>query len=293
MTTRELPKNGPGVLARAAFSFRRKARPLPKSFENSYQSLPIDQGHLARYQSFIGFTQTQHVPLSYFYFFAQRAQLSTMLDRRFTYPVPGLVHVANAMQLVEPIDLLQPLYISIEAKQQPPDATGRLYILFDVLISQRGKLKIKCDSRYLGKRGQSPSVSNHANSPLNEVNPATVAEEKAEKALMPNASWTLPDDLGRRYAALSGDHNPIHLWPWSARLFGFKRPIAHGMYSIAKVQALLEDHFAARVDHLSANFIKPALLPGHVQLAVDRNNFCLSCDTQVIATGSFETVNSL
>jgi acyl dehydratase len=293
MTTRTLPKNGLGVLAQAALSFQRKARPLLKSYENSYQCPPIDQGHLERYKSFIGFTPTQYVPLSYFYLFAQRAQLSTMLDRRFTYPVPGLVHVANTMQLLEPVDLLQPLYVSIEAKQQPPDATGKLHILFDVLISQSGKLKIKCDSRYLGKRGQRPSGSKPEKSPMSEVIPPTLAEEKTNQALIPNASWALPNNLGRRYAALSGDYNPIHLWPWSAKLFGFKRPIAHGMYSVAKVQALLEDHFAARVCHLSANFIKPALLPGQVRLAVDGTNFCLSRDTQVIATGSFHTVAHL
>jgi acyl dehydratase len=64
---------------------------------------------------------------------------------------------------------------------------------------------------------------------------------KTSEAIELNTSWAMPHNLGRQYAALSGDYNPVHLWPWSAKLFGFKKPIANGMYSIAKVQASIED----------------------------------------------------
>src|SRR4029078_1795482 len=53
------------------------------------------------------------------------------------------------------------------------------------------------------------------------------------------AWWTLPDDLGRRYAGVSGDHNPIHLHSWSAKPFGFPRAIAHGMWTKARCLASL------------------------------------------------------
>ena len=46
--------------------------------------------------------------------------------------------------------------------------------------------------------------------------------------------WKLPGNLGREYAAVSGDHNPIHLYPLSAKAFGFKRQIAHGMWTKAR-----------------------------------------------------------
>ena len=39
--------------------------------------------------------------------------------------------------------------------------------------------------------------------------------------------WRLSGDLGRRYAAVSGDHNPIHLYPLTAKALGFPRQIAH------------------------------------------------------------------
>ena len=53
--------------------------------------------------------------------------------------------------------------------------------------------------------------------------------------------WRLPADLGRRYAAVSGDHNPIHLYPLTAKAFGFPRQIAHGMWTKARCVAAMEN----------------------------------------------------
>ena len=73
--------------------------------------------------------------------------------------------------------------------------------------------------------------------------------------------WKLPGDLGRRYAAVSGDHNPIHLYPITAKALGFPRQIAHGMWTMARCVAALENRLpdAVRVD---VAFKKPVLLPG-------------------------------
>ncbi len=77
------------------------------------------------------------------------------------------------------------------------------------------------------------------------------------------AQWRLAGNLGRRYAAVSGDHNPIHLYPLSARAFGFKRQIAHGMWSKARCVAAFANRLpdAARVE---VEFRKPVFLPGTV-----------------------------
>lgn len=49
-------------------------------------------------------------------------------------------------------------------------------------------------------------------------------------------------DAGRRYGALSGDRNPIHLHALTARLFGFRRPIAHAMYLVGCMEAALRGY---------------------------------------------------
>jgi acyl dehydratase len=75
----------------------------------------------------------------------------------------------------------------------------------------------------------------------------------------------VPGDIGRRYAAVSGDRNPIHLHPLTARAFGFPRAIAHGMWlkarTLATIESRLPDAFSVDV-----TFKTPVLLPSTVSL---------------------------
>ena len=54
-------------------------------------------------------------------------------------------------------------------------------------------------------------------------------------------------DLGRQYAAVSGDRNPIHLFDLTAMPLGFRHHIAHGMWSKARCLAELAEPAARRV----------------------------------------------
>ena len=84
--------------------------------------------------------------------------------------------------------------------------------------------------------------------------------------------WKLPEDLGRRYGSVSGDRNPIHLHQYTAKLFGFPRAIAHGMWTKARALAALESTLpdAYTVD---VSFRKPILLPGRVTFAHQDGQF--------------------
>lgn len=81
-----------------------------------------------------------------------------------------------------------------------------------------------------------------------------------------SAEWRLEGDLGRRYAAVSGDRNPIHMHSLTAKPLGFPAAIAHGMWTkarcLAAIESRLPDAFTVEV-----RFRKPILLPAHVQFA--------------------------
>ena len=77
------------------------------------------------------------------------------------------------------------------------------------------------------------------------------------------ATWSLPGDLGRRYGSVSGDLNPIHVHPLSARLFGFPSAIAHGMWTAARCLAALQPRLPAAFT-VEVAFRKPILLPARV-----------------------------
>jgi acyl dehydratase len=85
------------------------------------------------------------------------------------------------------------------------------------------------------------------------------------------AVWSVPGDIGRRYASVSGDINPIHMHPLSARLFGFPKPIAHGMWLKARCLAALEGELPlvspAGAIAVEVSFKLPLLLPAKVAFA--------------------------
>ena len=84
------------------------------------------------------------------------------------------------------------------------------------------------------------------------------------------ARWELGSNHGRRYARASGDFNPVHLWGWTARPFGYRRPILHGFCIEALVAHALIARFwggdptALRL--LQITFRAPLLLPARVGL---------------------------
>ncbi|WP_258038084.1 MaoC/PaaZ C-terminal domain-containing protein, partial [Streptomyces sp. SM5] len=130
-------------------------------------------------------------------------------------------------------------------------------------------------------------------------------------ALPAVAEWRLPGDLGRRYGAVSGDRNPIHLHPLTARLFGFPRHIAHGMWTVARCLAEAETGAGAgpgtgtgtgtgtgststesgardrgRIRSVRAEFKAPVLLPATVTYAAAADAFLLRGGDRVHLTGT-------
>lgn len=87
--------------------------------------------------------------------------------------------------------------------------------------------------------------------------------EELGMRLTRSTRWRLPADQGRRYAAVSGDYNPIHLSPWTSRPFGFPRPIAHGWWTLARALAELDDDVPAACS-VDVRFVAPVPLPGTV-----------------------------
>jgi acyl dehydratase len=83
------------------------------------------------------------------------------------------------------------------------------------------------------------------------------------------ATWRVAAGTGRRYARVSGDVNPIHLHPLTARAFGFPRAIAHGMWTAAHALAALQGRLPGSFTYDVA-FGKPLLLPSTVELRTRR-----------------------
>jgi hypothetical protein len=75
-------------------------------------------------------------------------------------------------------------------------------------------------------------------------------------------------DVGRKYAKVSGDCNPIHLYAATAKLLGFKTAIAHGMYSKALVFSKLARDIGCTHSSFSIKgvFMQAISLPANTSL---------------------------
>lgn len=199
------------------------------------------------------------VPLSLFYCMAQRTHLAQMLDARFPWPAPGLVHVSNSLEQHAPIDADQGFIIDahVAIPARGPDVSPRrLRPQFTVGFYQNEQLVVTCKSTYQVMKGQAPERA---------TKKATKVFEPAEGWFNPS-HWQLGSGMGRRYARVSGDFNPIHLHSMTSRWFGFKKPIIHGMYMMARAQAEIEKLSGRSAKHIDVTFKRPVVLPARVQL---------------------------
>jgi len=93
------------------------------------------------------------------------------------------------------------------------------------------------------------------------------SKKKEEAFLEKKETIPVPASTGRRYARVSGDYNPHHLYPFLAKLFGFKTAIAHGMWSLARVIASLDRHFGMQGPaFVEAAFKLPIFIPATTTL---------------------------
>jgi hypothetical protein len=232
---------------------RGRAKDIPdRALEQT--GIQIDTEKLAAYCHVTGFTLRDTLPTIYPNALAFPLHMALMTEGDFPFPVMGLVHIENKITQHAPIGVSEELSLRVYASELQPHAKGRQ---FDVITEARvaGELVSEAASTYL-RRGKTP---NGAKLPERAA--------KADPAELPQiAEWSLPGDLGRRYAAVAGDRNPIHMHNLAAKAFGFPRAIAHGMWTKARALAAFENHLAD-AHTVSVEFRRPILLPAKVVLA--------------------------
>jgi len=89
------------------------------------------------------------------------------------------------------------------------------------------------------------------------------------------ANFSVRENTGRQYAAGSGDYNPWHMYNFLAKLFGFRRAIAQGFWSLSKSLAEMQDHLPKYPIKMEVEWRKPIFMPSKVKLtermSEDRN----------------------
>ena len=126
------------------------------------------------------------------------------------FPLLGLVHLENRIRVLRTLGGLGPFRVSVAVEGLRPHDKGVTFSLITRLEDQLGLLW-EGDSRILFR-----GMRLDGNAPERAESEALALEEIDH--------WRAPADIGRRYARVAGDYNPIHLSAPTAKLFGFPAP---------------------------------------------------------------------
>ena len=244
-----------------ALSFARKSRLAEDaSLENVrtvFEGWQLDPAQISRFKSVCGYGDDGHpVPAPYI------QTLFIGLVSRFIgsphFPINpmGLIQVGQSFCLERPIALSESLDLSCTLKdmtQTPRGITTRM----SFEAESKGGLVWQGIATYF-TRAKNP--------------PPKDRSQKVEEAGLPvREVIRVPANTGRRYASVSRDFNPHHLYPWTAKLIGFKRAIAHGIWSLARAGASLEKAYGYP-EHLEMEgaLKLPIFLPSTVTLGYEK-----------------------
>jgi MaoC like domain len=218
------------------------------------REVSVDRGHLAAYDRVCGFRLRDELPATYPHVLAFPLAME-LLTGSFPFSPLGLVHIANRIEQLRPLRADEPLALRLWAEGLRSHDRGRQ---FDMVAeaSVDGEVAWRDRSTYLHReRGGSKGGDRSEPPPANAV-------------------WRLPGAIGRRYAGVSGDNNPIHTRPLIAKALGQPGTIAHGMWTKARSLAALEDTLpdAYVVD---VRFKLPLRIPGKATFSSQNGSFAV------------------
>ncbi|MFJ5776520.1 MaoC family dehydratase [Streptomyces sp. NPDC093094] len=234
-----------------------------------------DAARLARYERVCGFPAGADVlPVTYPQVLAFPLAMRLMSDPVFPLPLLGLVHTSIALARHRPLPADGEYELAVQVAGLAPHHRGtEATVVTEARLG--GAVVWESTSTYLARH------TGGQGGPDGQGGPGRAVGRTDAGPLPVREEWRLGADAGRRYAAASGDRNPIHLSAPTARLFGFPRTVAHGMWTAARCLAAFGAAERVRVE-----FRAPVLLPGTVEFAAGESCFELRGGGRVCLAGT-------
>jgi acyl dehydratase len=226
---------------------------IPDGLDLELAGVSAKPEDVAAYAKVCGFALRDTLPPTYPHMLAFPLHMAVMSDGSFPFGAVGLVHVENSIVQRRPIGVDEEMTIRVRPTKLQPHPKGKTFsIETEILVD--GKVVWESTSTML-RRGKG-----------DEKAKAKKGFDSLDTDAPSSAEWKLPGDLGRRYAGVSGDRNPIHMHSLTAKPLGFPGAIAHGMWTKARALAQLESELPDSFE-VEVRFRKPVLLPARVVFA--------------------------
>ncbi len=233
--------------------------PVLPDVEHRLAGLRPDPERLTAYQHLVGEPAGDVLPAGFVHVLAFPVATALIVRPDFPLPALGMVHLANRVEQRRALRLGEALDVRAWAQDLRPHRRGaQVDLVTEVRIAGTA------DAEPPAWRGVSTYLAPGVRLP--EAAPEA-ADRPEFVPPVPTGRWAFDAGAGRRYAAVSGDANPIHLSPLTARALGFPRAIAHGMLTAARA---LADVGARRGETYAwdVEFAAPVLLPGSAAVRV-------------------------
>src|SRR4029079_3523247 len=225
------------------------------SLLHEVRTATVARQQVRAYAAVCGFPDKDTAPLTFPHVLAFPLHMAVMTSPQFPFPAIGTVHIANTVTSHRPVTVGETLQIEVHASALRPHPKGTA-VDFVASASADGETVWESTSTYL-RRGRTDAVVSTGSTdggggstdPVGSTGSTDGGSGSTDgmNVVPGRVSWRLGGDVGRRYAAVSGDHNPIHLYPLTAKALGFPRQIAHGMWSLARCVAALENRLPGAV----------------------------------------------
>jgi acyl dehydratase len=213
----------------------------------------LNAQHIGQYSALCGFKVGQGVPLIYPQLLTFPLVTAYMCSDACPWPAMGTVHLANRIEQHRALHAGDVVRVEMATGHLFAHEKGQVFTL-DLRIL-RGDELVWSATQSLLRVG----VAQKSGAPY-------TSQIVADAPLSCQTEFSAPADMGRRYGAVSGDRNPIHLTAVTAKLFGFKRAIAHGMWTQARALSCLLPQQPLEHARLDVEFKTPLYLPGRATL---------------------------
>ncbi len=238
------------IYPRIATTLLKQPKSFLPSIEIKVSNVSISKKDTQKYLDVCGFTDSNIIPSTYLFVHTFGLKTYLLSSLEIPFPMLGLVHFANKIKQIEPISYDEQFDIICK--------TGNL------IAHPKGQaFEVETYIEIAGKRVYEETMINLCKAKIEGVGNVLDWQIDNVENKFTQQSWKLEEGLGLKYAQASGDFNPIHLHPLSAKLFGFKRHIIHGMYTASRILA----QFPKKINtahEFDVAFKTPIFLPSDV-----------------------------
>lgn len=237
------------LLGKKPYTAPADARIEPVELE--VRRIVLSAAHLQRYRAICSVADGAAVPPAYLHVVAMPMHMQLFIAKNFPVKVLGLIHLRNTIRVLRVVDVKEPLRLRVHFDTMRLTDFGQEYD-FTTRYDQDGEVVWEEVSTMFARGNAAPKEGSKRPTIERSLHPESgVAMETLE----------VGDQTGWRYARVSGDFNPIHLTARTAKMFGFKQAVAHGMWSLGRCLASAAPQLPLEKIQIDTQFKLPVYIP--------------------------------